>query len=177
MNGGFGRGGAEGPRPLVSSNPASPTIADRIAQVLAVWFGCGYFPKAPGHAGTLGAIPLYLLIRSHGPAAVTVAAVAITAIGVWASGRFARMLGGKDPQIICVDEVAGVLVTWIAAPRTTTGLIAGFVLFRILDVWKPWPARLAERRLSGGAGIVFDDVLAGMWGALCLLGARRLGWL
>jgi len=87
------------------------------------------------------------------------------------------MLGGKDPQIICIDEVAGVMVTWIAAPRTTVGLIAGFVLFRILDVWKPWPARLAERRLPGGAGIVFDDVLAGMWGALCLLGARSLGLL
>jgi phosphatidylglycerophosphatase A len=143
--------------------------------VLAVWFGCGHFPRAPGLAGTFGAIPLYLLIRSRGAVAVAAAAFVVTAIGIWSATRVARRLGGKDPQIVCIDEVAGVLVTWIAAPRTTLGLVVGFVLFRALDQLKPWPARLAERRLGGGLGIVLDDVFAGLWGAALLLIARGAG--
>ena len=153
------------------------SVGDWLAHTLAVWFGCGHVPIAPGTAGTLGAIPLYLALRARGPAAVAVAAAALTIMGIWAAGRVARRLGKKDPQIICIDEVAGVFVTWIVAPATTAGLLAGVVLFRIFDQWKPWPARLAERRLPGGAGIVLDDVFAGLWGAACLMGARRFGLL
>jgi phosphatidylglycerophosphatase A len=134
-------------------------------------------PVAPGHTGTLGAVPLYLLLRGHGPGAVAAAAAVLTAIGIWASGRVARRLGGKDPQIVVIDEVAGVLVTWVAAPSTWAGLIVGGLLFRLLDQVKPWPARAAERRLPGGWGIMLDDVFAGGWGAALLLAARTLGWL
>ena len=124
----------------------------------------------------MGAIPLYLVIRPFGPMAVAAAAVVITLVGIWASGIVERRLGGKDPQIVCIDEVAGVLVTWIAAPPTTRALVVGFVAFRIFDQLKPWPARRAER-LGGGAGIVLDDVAAGLWGAAVLLVGRALGWL
>jgi phosphatidylglycerophosphatase A len=168
------QGGPDG-RASPHAPSSSAAVADTVAHVWAVWFGCGLFPKAPGTAGTLGAIPLYLLLRPHGVGAVILAAAFLTAIGVWAAGRVARRIGRKDPQIICIDEVAGVFVTWIAAPPTTKGLIAGVVLFRILDQVKPWPARWAERRLPGGAGIVLDDVFAGLWGAGLLLGARRFG--
>jgi phosphatidylglycerophosphatase A len=143
---------------------------------VAVWFGCGHVPFAPGTAGTLGAIPLYLLVRPLGPLAVAATAALITAVGIWAAGIVERRLGGKDPQIVCVDEVAGVLVTWIAAPPTTRALVVGFVAFRIFDQIKPWPARRAER-LKGGPGIVLDDVAAGVWGAAVLLLGRALGWL
>lgn len=149
--------------------------ADMVAHVLAVWFGCGHVPVAPGTVGTLGAIPVYLLVRPWGAGAVAAAALAATVVGIWAAERVARRLGKKDPQIVCLDEVAGVLVTWIAAPSTTAGLIAGVVLFRVLDQLKPWPARWAERRLAGGLGIVLDDVFAGAWGALALLAARGFG--
>ncbi|MES1172576.1 MAG: phosphatidylglycerophosphatase A [Bacteroidota bacterium] len=155
-----------------ASGPRSKV--DTLAHVLAVWFGCGHFPKAPGTAGTLGAIPLYLLVRDGGPAVVAATAVVVTLVGIWAADRVARRLGTKDPQIVCIDEVAGVMLTWVAAPRTTVGLIAGVVLFRVFDQWKPWPARLAERRLPGGAGIVLDDVFAGLWGAVMLLVAQSL---
>ena len=104
------------------------------------------------------------------------AAVVVTLIGIWASGRVERRLGIKDPQIVCVDEVAGVLVTWIAAPPTTRALVVGFVAFRIFDQFKPWPARAAER-LKGGAGVMLDDVAAGAWGAALLLAGRAAGWL
>ncbi|HEY8927469.1 MAG TPA: phosphatidylglycerophosphatase A [Polyangia bacterium] len=162
---------------LPAPKGSAPSAVDRVAHVLAVWFGCGHMPVAPGHTGTLGAVPLYLLLRARGPWAVAAAAAILTAIGVWASGRVARRLGGKDPQIVVIDEVAGVLVTWVAAPSTWAGLIVGGLLFRLLDQLKPWPARAAERRLPGGWGIMLDDVFAGGWGAALLLAARALRWL
>ena len=134
-------------------------------------------PVAPGHTGTLGAVPLYLALRSQGPVIVAGAAAILTAIGIWASGRVARRLDRKDPQIVVIDEVAGVFVTWIAAPLTWRGLVVGALLFRLFDQLKPWPARTAERRLPGGWGIMLDDVFAGGWGALVLLFGRALGWL
>jgi phosphatidylglycerophosphatase A len=146
------------------------------AHVVAVWFGCGHVPVAPGTAGTLGAIPVYLALRSSGPVAVAAAALILTLVGLWAAGRVERRLGGKDPQIVCVDEVAGVMVAWIAAPPSLAGLFVGFVAFRVFDHLKPWPARAAER-LGGGAGIMLDDVAAGGWAAIVLLAGRALGWL
>ena len=155
--------------------PPPATGLDKLAHVLAVWFGCGHVPVAPGLAGTLGAIPLYLVLRPRGPGVVAGTAVLLTVVGIWAAERVARRLGGKDPQIICIDETAGVFVTWIAARPTLFGLLAGVVLFRLFDQFKPWPARLAERRLPGGWGIVLDDVAAGLWGAAVLLLLRRFG--
>jgi phosphatidylglycerophosphatase A len=149
---------------------------DIVAHVLSVWFGCGHAPFAPGTAGTLGAIPLYLLLRPHGPVAVAIAAVVVTAIGLWSSGRVERRLRIEDPQIVCIDEVAGVLVTWIAAPMTTRALIVGFVAFRVFDHLKPWPANKLQE-LPGGRGIMLDDIAAGVWGAAVLLVGRALGWL
>jgi phosphatidylglycerophosphatase A len=146
-----------------------------LAHVLAVWFGCGHLPLMPGTWGTLGAIPLYLLVRPLGLPAVAATAGVVTLVGLWAAGDVERRLGGKDPQIVCIDEVAGVFVTWLAAPSTWRGLIVGLVLFRVFDQTKPWPARAAER-LGGGAGVMLDDVVAGLWGAALLVAARRLGW-
>jgi phosphatidylglycerophosphatase A len=146
------------------------------AHILAVWFGCGHLPVMPGTWGTLGAIPLYLLVRPLGTGAVAAAAAAVTLVGLWAAGDVERRLAKKDPQIVCIDEVAGVMVTWLAAPPTWAGLVAGFVAFRVLDQLKPWPARAAER-LGGGAGVMLDDVAAGVWGAGLLGAARALGWL
>jgi phosphatidylglycerophosphatase A len=160
----------------VPTRPLTDPI-DKVAHVLSVWFGCGHVPLMPGTAGTIGAIPLYLLLRPHGLVPVAVAAFAITAVGVWSSSRVCDRLQTKDPQIVCIDEVAGVLVCWLGAPPGLWGTVAGFVLFRVLDQLKPWPARLAERRLPSGWGVMLDDVAAGAWGAVLLLAARRLGWL
>jgi phosphatidylglycerophosphatase A len=151
---------------------------DKLAHVLAVWFGCGHVPKAPGTAGTIGALPLYLWLRpAFGITGVAIAAAIITLIGIWAAGRVAARTGMKDPQIVVIDEVAGVLVTWLGAPDGWIGTAVGLVLFRILDQLKPWPANAAEAKLRPALGIMFDDVFAGMWGAALLLGAARLGWL
>lgn len=147
----------------------------RLAYVLSIWFGCGRFPKMPGTAGTVGAVPFYLLVAPMGPVAVAVAAVVITLVGVWAATQVVRHTGLKDPQIVCIDEVAGVLITLAVAPYHWKGILAAVVLFRIFDQWKPWPARWAEH-LREGWGVVMDDVFAGIWGAVVLLVARALGW-
>jgi phosphatidylglycerophosphatase A len=146
----------------------------RVAYVLATWFGCGRVPFAPGTLGTLAALPLYWLLRTAGPYAVLSGAIIITLVGVWASGLVARARAQKDPQIIVIDEVAGMLITLVPGAQGWS-ILAGFVAFRIFDQWKPWPANLFEAQLPDGWGIVMDDVAAGVWAALTLLVLRT--WL
>jgi len=148
----------------------------RLAYLLAIWFGCGRFPKMPGTAGTVGAVPLYLLLVQGGPLAVAAGAVVVTFVGVWAATEVVRATGIKDPQIVCIDEAAGVLITLVVAPYNWKGVLASLVLFRIFDQWKPWPARWAEK-LREGWGVVMDDVFAGLWGAALVLAARAMRWL
>lgn len=151
-------------------------MKQRIAFVIALWFGCGLSPIAPGTVGSLGALPIYFAVRSHGWVAVLAAAVVATLVGIWAAGVVARVRGLPDPQIVVVDEVAGTLIALSAAPPTWLGIGVAVGLFRLFDITKPFPARAAER-LHGGAGIVLDDVVAGIYAAVLVLGARHLGWL
>jgi phosphatidylglycerophosphatase A len=149
--------------------------ASAIARALGTWFGCGLVPKAPGTMGTLGAIPLYwLAVREGGRVGVAVAALLVTFVGVWAASVVQRDLGVEDPQIVVIDEVAGMLVTMIpVAGFTWRATVVGFVLFRLLDAWKPWPIRRFEA-LPSGWGIVLDDVAAGIVGAAAMLGLQLL---
>lgn len=161
------------------SPAAKPVVRgawDSVATALALWFGCGLVPIAPGTAGTLGALPLYYAVRGGGPAAVLAAAAVITGVGIWSAGVVARLRGTEDPQVVVIDEVAGVLVALAAAPLTFRGVAAAVLLFRLFDVTKPFPARAAEW-LHGGAGIVLDDVVAGIYAAIGVLLLRSFGWL
>jgi phosphatidylglycerophosphatase A len=139
------------------------------ARVIASWFGCGLSPRAPGTVGSLGAIPLYLLVVRGGQPCVAAAAVVVTLVGVWAATVVSRELGVKDPQRVVVDEVAGMLVTMLPmASASWRSVLAGFVLFRLFDILKPWPIRRLEA-LPEGWGIVLDDVAAGMMGAAVMV--------
>jgi phosphatidylglycerophosphatase A len=149
-------------------------VKRRVAYVLATWFGCGLVPYAPGTAGTLAAVPLYLALRPGGWMLVLGVAAALTVIGVWAASEVCVATGRPDPQIVVIDEVVGVLVTLAASAPTWTSVLAGVVLFRVFDQWKPWPARQLES-LHGGMGVVMDDVAAGVWGAAVLGLARSAG--
>ncbi|HKU37651.1 MAG TPA: phosphatidylglycerophosphatase A [Polyangiales bacterium] len=144
-------------------------MTSRIAYLLATWFGCGRVPRAPGTAGTLAALPLYWLLRELGDYGVVTGAIGVTAIGVWAAGRVERNLAAKDPQIVVIDEVAGLLVTLAPNVDGWAAVAVGVIAFRVLDWWKPWPAALFEARLPGGWGIVMDDVAAGAWAALIVV--------
>jgi phosphatidylglycerophosphatase A len=146
----------------------------KVGWALATWFGCGFVPVAPGTAGTLGAIPLYFAVRAGGPPAILATAAVVTAIGVWAAGIVAEDRGTHDPQIVVIDEAAGVLLALAFAGRSLPGVGAAFVLFRLFDTTKPFPARRLER-LPGGWGIVLDDIAAGVWAAACLAGLRAAG--
>lgn len=102
--------------------------------------------------------------------------VGVIALGVWAAGEAERALAAKDPGAIVVDEVAGMTLSVLALPLTPAVLVAGFVLFRVFDVLKPFPANVAQR-LPGGVGVMIDDVIAGVYALALLLLARRAGWL
>lgn len=142
-----------------------------LARVVATWFGCGYSPVAPGTVGTLGALPLAYLLATLGTAPYWLGTVALTALGVWASGRYARDLGDEDPPSAVIDEVSGTLIA--VGFVLGTGLvpvIAAILLFRLFDIWKPGPIDSVQH-LHGGLGVMADDVLAGILaGAVAWLG-------
>jgi phosphatidylglycerophosphatase A len=151
-----------------ASSPVRPR-AGPLSWALATWFGCGLVPIAPGTAGALGAVPVYLFAMHFGRVGgVALASVLVTILGIVASSRVAAELGKKDPQVIVIDEVAGMLVTMLPvhgiSPRA---ILVGFILFRLLDILKPWPVRSFER-LPAGWGIVLDDVVAGILGAFVM---------
>jgi len=145
---------------------------------LATVLGAGRFPFAPGTVGSAVAVVLYLLIWTWPPAAQIAVLLVVSLAGVWASSVAERHFGREDPGEVVIDEVAGQLVTVMFTGVTLPGVIAGFFLFRILDIIKPWPARRFEA-LHGGLGIMADDIMAGLYGNLILQVAVRLvpGWL
>lgn len=128
----------------------------------------GYFPIAPGTAGSLAALVLFAFIRWIGVTAVELSAiVAVFAIGVWAAHGTETALGRKDPGVVVIDEVLGMLITLAVLPLSLTGIALGFLLFRVLDVVKPYPAAQLEH-LHGGLGIMSDDAVAGLYAHLAL---------
>jgi len=147
----------------------------RSAWLLGTFFGAGYFPKGPGTAGSLAAILLAICLIQLGFAPWGFAELSLVLLypGIWAAGLVATESGRKDPQIVVVDEVLGQWLTLAGAVRLNwKSLVIGFVLFRIFDILKPPPVRQIER-VPGGAGIVLDDMMAGIYAALVLYAA---GW-
>ena len=143
---------------------------NRFAIAVATFFGCGFFPQGPGTIGSLAGLAIAALLARWGAGRLTLLAITILVFpaAVWASTVAARALGRKDPGQVVIDEVLGQWVALLGAVawNTKTFLIA-FFLFRLFDIWKPWPVRKAES-LPEGLGIVADDVLAGIYGALIL---------
>ena len=142
---------------------------------LAFGFGSGCATVAPGTWGTLMAVLLYLPLSllSLIPYLLVVALVSV--VGIWLCGRTASDLKEHDHPGIVWDEFAGFFVTMIAAPAGWLWIVAGFLLFRLFDIWKPWPIRLLDKGVSGGLGIMVDDLLAGLYALLVLqLSARFL---
>jgi phosphatidylglycerophosphatase A len=178
--------------PTTSSGKRKP----RISLAIATAFGLGYLPKAPGTFGSLAGIALtalfwfqflpykpidiyihdvYFVILPKGFAVLFT--LLISGIGILVASRTASYLSKKDPQVVVIDEVSGQLVTYFgigAAAPNWKYLLLGFILFRVFDIWKPFPARQAES-LPGGLGTMADDWIAGIYAALGLWIARALG--
>ncbi len=132
--------------------------------------GCytGRIPFAPGTFGTLfGLIPCFFFSKIILPAAILLSVIFIF-ISIFIAGSAEKILKQKDPGCIVIDEVAGIIVTFLGIQFNFLSVVAGFVIFRILDIWKPFPIGSVEKKLSGGTGIVLDDVVAGIIGNFCL---------
>jgi phosphatidylglycerophosphatase A len=149
---------------------------NQFARLLATWFYAGYSPKAPGTAGSLAAVAIaWLLARYAGVGPLSFGVLGLLTLGpaIWAADVTARESGLKDPQIVVIDEVVGQWITLAGAARLNwISWILALLLFRAFDIWKPPPVRQLER-VKGGAGIVLDDAMAGIYGALVLYAA---GW-
>lgn len=136
--------------------------------VAAMGFGAGALPKAPGTWGTLLAVPFYFLFGRLAIIEYALLMVVLFVVGVWICGKAGRELGVADHGAIVWDEMVGFWVTMMVAPSGWPWVVAGFVLFRLFDIWKPWPISWLDRRIGGGLGVMLDDLAAGIYAALCL---------
>jgi phosphatidylglycerophosphatase A len=146
-------------------------------RALATGLGLGYAPPVPGTLGSLlGAALCVLLHRAGGWPWALGGFVVVCLFGFWSAGRLERQLGTRDPGCIVIDEVAGQMLTLLLVPLSAGLVAAGFLLFRMLDILKPFPARRAEA-LAGSSGIMADDLIAGLWANLLLQAlVRWVAW-
>jgi phosphatidylglycerophosphatase A len=145
----------------------------RPSTVIASVFGIGYFPFASGTVASAVVIPLAIPILMYGGAvALGCASLIAFAIGVWACGDHVRATGREDPSECVIDEVAGQWLACAFAPLSLPGMALAFVLFRLFDIWKPWPVGWADRELPGGLGVMADDMLAGLMAGVLVAALR-----
>jgi phosphatidylglycerophosphatase A len=151
-------------------------MKNSVAMIIATWAGCGYSPFAPGTIGSAAAIAIAYAATATFPVSplhIGVAGVALLGPAIWSAKRAALLAGKKDPGLVVVDEVVGQWLTLAGATSLNwKSWIGAFLLFRMLDIWKPAPVKRLEQ-LPGGFGIVADDAMAGVYGALVLYLA---GW-
>ena len=147
---------------------AASSPSSLIATALASFFYVGFAPIIPGTFGSLASFVLYFLITLSPHWQLYLGSIIfLIGVGIWAAGKVERASGIIDPSFVVIDEVAGQLLTLFLIPFSWFNLLAGFLIFRALDIVKPFPARQAER-LPGGWGIMLDDVLAGIYGNLLM---------
>lgn len=149
------------------------TWTERFITFCGVGFGSGLMPKAPGTFGSAFAllfIPTWIYLGFYGS---ILAILIMSLIGIYICGKTANIMGVHDDGRIVWDEFAGQSITFL--PLIYLGqmnwiwVLVGFALFRLFDVWKPWPIRVIDRQVGGGFGIMFDDIIAGIWAAICII--------
>jgi phosphatidylglycerophosphatase A len=135
---------------------------------LALGFGSGLLPKAPGTFGTLAAIPLYLLLAPSSVSIYLVSVIVMSIAGIYICGQAAKDAGVHDHGAIVWDEIVGFLITMFMIPLSWKSVIVGFILFRIFDIFKPWPISFIDKNVHGGLGIMLDDIIAGLAALACM---------
>lgn len=147
---------------------------NRLNTIISSFFFLGNSPIAPGTAGTLGSIPLYYLMVTYmGGIQYMVFLLLLTALAIKVSSNAVRIYKREDPREVVIDEVVGFLVTMAFIAPTIINIVLGFLLFRALDILKPFPCRRLEK-LHGGYGIVMDDVAAGVWANVLLVAINNI---
>lgn len=145
----------------------------RLIMAFASGLYSGYLPKAPGTWGSIAGLLLFMTIRHQTPPVYGAVIIALLLLGIPAAGEAEKILDQADPGIVVIDEIVGMLITLFAAPDKPWFWLTGFVIFRIFDIFKPFPIRLIDQRLNGGYGIMLDDVMAGIY-SLAVLQLIRL---
>ncbi|MDP7486506.1 MAG: phosphatidylglycerophosphatase A [Alphaproteobacteria bacterium] len=140
-----------------------------LSALLATWFGTGFLPKAPGTWGSLVALPFAFVIQTlAGQFTLLLGSVVVFGIGCWAAEVYIQQTGRKDPGEVVIDEVAGQWLTLAVVPVSPLAYGLGFVLFRLTDIFKPWPISWLDQNIEGGAGVMVDDMVAGVYAGLVL---------
>jgi len=146
------------------------------AALLATGFGTGFLPISPGSWASLAALPAaWVTAGRWGFPGLAVAAGLAFALGWWAASTFAEASGTEDPGAIVIDEVAGQWLALVPAPLDPLAYALAFLLFRLFDIWKPWPVRWADRHARGGLGIMLDDLLAAVYAILVFAVLQAIG--
>ena len=141
---------------------------ERAVLFLATGFFIGTVPFAPGTFGSIIGLPICFLVSRLNLLIAVIGTILFILIAVWVAAAAEKILKQKDPGSIVIDEIAGLMVTFAGLPFNLKTAVAGFVIFRVLDILKPFPIRILDKRLAGGSGIVLDDVLAGVYGNLII---------
>lgn len=158
----------------IQPTPASRgSLSRALALAIATGGGSGYAPVAPGTAGSAVGVLLFWPLAALPPALYAATAAGTVGLAVWAADEACRAWGTEDDGRIVIDEIAGQLVAlapllWLGRAHSLAWLVTGFVTFRVFDVWKPGPIRWLDENVSGGAGVVLDDLLAGAFAAAML---------
>jgi len=159
---------------VIRARPSAAFALSHPAHFIALGFGAGLSPRAPGTAGTLLAFPLWWVFGASGDPVLLLAVLAfLFGAGVWACGVTGRHLGAPDHGAMCWDEVVAFLLVLALAPQDPWWQAAAFILFRAFDILKPPPVRQAEKRWKGGFGVMFDDLLAAGYTLLVLAIIKR----
>ncbi len=163
----------------MSERPSVRFLFRHPAHFLALGFGAGLAPVAPGTFGTLAAIPLALLLeRNGGDAALAVAIAILLVTGAWASQVTGKALGKPDHGSIVIDEIAAFLLVLFFTGTSPVAMAVAFALFRFFDIAKPPPIRQADAAMKNGVGVMVDDLLAAGYALVVFaVGQRLLGWM
>lgn len=152
----------------IKNTPLALKLLRNPIHLLSFGFGSGYMPVAPGTFGTLVAIPFFLVLSQFDTVNYAVIVIAMFLVGIWFCSYTSQALGVHDHKAIVWDEVVGYLITMFMVPPTLFTICAGFALFRLFDIWKPWPINWLDKYVHGGLGIMLDDVLAGVFALVIL---------
>jgi phosphatidylglycerophosphatase A len=139
-----------------------------IIMVIATGFYSGYLPKAPGTWGSLVGLFIFFMLHTLSLPVYLAVVAGLFLVGSFAAGEAEKIMDHKDPGLVVIDEIVGMLITMIAVPATPLAMAMGFILFRIFDIAKPFPVNFFDQRFHGGLGIMLDDVMAGIYSLVIL---------
>ena len=153
---------------IIRRYPVKASMLRSPAAFLALGFGSGLSPIMPGTCGTIAAIPIYILLHFLPAPLYFIAIALLFIVGIWICGVTAKKLKIHDHPAIVWDEIVGFLITMLLAPFNWLWILLGFILFRVFDIFKPWPVRYADKHLTNGFGIMADDLLAAIYALVIL---------